>query len=208
MKSKNRFQIILLSHWSTCTATTRRGSWSARRMSWRSASTLSSSPTPPRFSGKRSYSWVCTTVKSWRRSPKLTWSCTPGGAAHVESSLPICLKPPGFFNPRAYLVKTRFQSLLSKCAACTATTRSEYAPEPVFIRVLLLRGKMMGAVLIGDTVGGGGGALQLVEFTSVLKRRRLVRRPSRLQQSVCDIYLRFDKAASGATTQLFPVKCV
>ena len=30
-------------------------------------------------------------------------------------------------------------------------TRSEYDPEPVFIRVLLLRGKMMGAVLIGDT---------------------------------------------------------
>jgi hypothetical protein len=120
MKSKNRFQIILLSHWSTCAATsaatTRRGSWSARRTSWRSASNLSSSPTPPRFSGKRSYSWVCTTVKSWRRSLKLTWSCTPGGAVHVESSLPICLKPPGFFNPRAYLVKTRFQSLLSKCS--------------------------------------------------------------------------------------------
>lgn len=32
-------------------------------------------------------------------------------------------------------------------------TRSEYLPEPLFIRVLLLRGKMMGAVLIGDTVG-------------------------------------------------------
>lgn len=30
-------------------------------------------------------------------------------------------------------------------------TRSEYQPAPVFIRVLLLRGKMMGAVLIGDT---------------------------------------------------------
>lgn len=32
-------------------------------------------------------------------------------------------------------------------------TRSEYHPEPLFIRVLLLRGRMMGAVLIGDTVG-------------------------------------------------------
>jgi hypothetical protein len=44
-----------------------------------------------------------------------------GRAAQVERSLTHSLKAPGF-NPRAYKVKTRFQSLLSH-SPCTSVTR-------------------------------------------------------------------------------------